>query len=352
MSSGISISVNGSPDKELTQAITIEIAEKMDQAASFTLKYELDISGGDLPYLTDTRFDPGSEITVTVSGNNSTECLVKGPVHAQNIHMQHGAGGSWLEVKGSDTSVKMDRETRSAVWKDLTDSVAVQSILSTYGYMPDVENTSAGHFENKHTLVQRESDLSFIRRLARRNGFHFWITCDATGTETAHFRRSQLGSTPSAKFVINLDSPNFLSLDIYWDVERPTSIVGVQLDLNAKSNITLSVPKTPQTGLGNTDLSAITGDTRSVFLSAPSDDAGDMKSRGEAALIEADWFIRAACKTTLAEMGSIVRAHSIVELHGAGSRHSGKYLVSGVKHIIDASDHKMEIELVRNAWGA
>ena len=32
-------------------------------------------------------------------------------------------------------------------------------------------------------LVQRESDLSFVRRLARGNGFLFWITADAVGIE-------------------------------------------------------------------------------------------------------------------------------------------------------------------------
>jgi hypothetical protein len=37
---------------------------------------------------------------------------------------------------------------------------------------------------------------------------------------------------------------------------------------------------------------------------------------------------------------------------GAGSRYSGAYYVNGVKHIIDAAAHVMELELARNAWGA
>ena len=43
--------------------------------------------------------------------------------------------------------------------------------------------------------------------------------------------------------------------------------------------------------------------------------------------------------------------HTIVEVQGAGNRYSGKYYVTGVKHIIDASAYKMELELARNAWG-
>ncbi|MCX6223384.1 MAG: contractile injection system protein, VgrG/Pvc8 family [Bacteroidia bacterium] len=352
MRSAIAIAVNGQNDAELTQAVSIEVSEQAGQASTFSLRYGLDILQGDLPFLTDSRLDAGSNISVLINIDNSAHCLVKGPVQGQNIHLEHGGAGSTVDVRGSDTSIKMDRESRSAVWKDVADSDAVQTILSTYGYVPDVETTTAGHYENKHTLIQRESDLAFIRRLAKRNGFYFWITCDSTGAETAHFRRPQLGGTPATQLVINLASPTLATLDINWDVERPTSIAGVQLDLNAKTDIDLSVQKTPQTILGDVGLIDITGDTRSVHLSAPANDAGDLQSRGEGALIEADWFIQANCRTTAAELGAIIRPHTIVELRGAGSRHSGKYFVSGVTHTINPTEHKMDIQLIRNGWGS
>jgi hypothetical protein len=351
MKSAVAIAINGQTDSELTQAALVEVNERVGQTSAFSLRFDLVILKGDLPYLADKRLDAGSELSVMVSVDQASQCLVKGPIHGQNIHLVHGSAGSVIDIKGSDSSVKMDRESRSVVWKDLTDSDAVQTIISTYGYTPDVETTTAGHYENKHTLVQRESDLSFVRRLARRNGYHFWITCDDKGIETAHFRRPQLGNTPTAQLVINLDSPTTTILDLNWDVERPTSIEGVQLDLNAKSDITVSVPATPQTILGDFGIAAITGDTRSVFLAAPANDAGDLKSRGEGALIEADWFIHATCKTTVQELGTVVRPHTILELRGAGSRHSGKYFVSSVRHTIDAIEHRMEIQLLRNGWG-
>ena len=108
--------------------------------------------------------------------------------------------------------------------------------------------------------------------------------------------------------------------------------------------------QTPQTILGTSSLQTITGDTRSVHLLAPVDDAGDLQARGQGVLIESDWFIRATCQTNLATLGELVRAHTVVELRGAGSRHSGKYFVAGVRHTIDAADHKMDITLLRNGW--
>jgi len=351
MGLAIAIAVNGTPDAELANASTVEIHERMGETTTYRIRYDVDISEGDLPLLVDGRLDPGSELRILVPTEETVHCLVKGPVHAQQIHLEHGGAGSWLEVQGSDSSIAMDRITQSAVWADLTDSDVVTTILAGYGYNTDVQSTNGGHFEAKHTLVQRDSDLRFVRRLARRNGFLFWITSNAEGIETAHFKRPQLEGEADSELVINLDSPKLQSIDLNCDVERPTSVEGMQLDLNSTENLDGAVAATPQTILGSQSLQTITGDTRSVHLTAPADDAGDLQARGEGALIEADWFIRATCQTSLGLLGVPVRAHTMVELHGAGSRHSGKYFVAAVRHTIDAETHRMDLELVRNGWG-
>ena len=108
---------------------------------------------------------------------------------------------------------------------------------------------------------------------------------------------------------------------------------------------------TPQSALGSVPLNAIASGTRSVLLSAPADDAGDLKSRGEGALIDSDFFVEARCRTTVAALGAVVRANTVVKLAGVGARHSGKYLVRAVHHSVDSVVHQMEIELVRNGWG-
>ncbi len=351
MGLGIAITVDGVQDPELENASGVEVHERMGEATTYMIRYPVDISEGDMTLLGDGRIDAGSKLSVLVPIEETTHCLVKGPVYSQNIHLQHGGEGSSVVVSGADTSIVMDRETKSAVWSDVADSDAVLAILGNYGLLPDVEPSNARHLETKHSLVQRGTDLRFIRQLARRNGCLFWITCDATGIETAHFKRPPIDGSEEAELIINLESPNLASIDISWDVERPTSVEGLQLNLNDKTNIEGGSAQTPQTILGDAGLRAITGDIRSVHVSAPSDDAGDMLARCEGALIEADWFIRASCDTSLNRLGGLVRAHSIVNVRGAGSRHSGKYFVAGVRHIIDASAHRMELELLRNGWG-
>jgi hypothetical protein len=350
MGLGAAIAVNRLPDPALDNADSVEVVEQMGDATSYRLHYALDISTNDLPLLREGRLGPGSLLSVLVPAASGPECLVMGPVHAQHIHLEHGGAGSRLEVRGADTSIELDREMKSRVWDGVRDGDAAFSILEEAGYLPDVAPTNALHAEAKHTLVQRDSDLRFVRRLARRNGFLFWVTADPLGIETAHFRPPPLSGEPAAELTINVEDPSLLSLDVDWDVERPTSTEGLQLDLSTKATLDGAAAASPLAPLGSADLRAISGDTRSIHISAPGDDGGDLRARGEGALVEAGWFVTAKCATTVESLGAVVRAHTTVEVKGAGKRHSGRYFVTRVRHLIDATAHRMELELRRNAW--
>ena len=79
MGLGIAIAVNGSPDNELIQASTVEVSERMGETTTYSIRYDMDISEGDLPLLIDGRLDEGSELSILVPLDKATHCLVKGP---------------------------------------------------------------------------------------------------------------------------------------------------------------------------------------------------------------------------------------------------------------------------------
>ena len=351
MDTALAIKVGGTADAELAQGAVVEVYERMGEPTTFSLRYQMDIQEQDLPRLRDARLDPGSEIQVLVVADGTANCLVKGPVHSQKIRLLHGGTGSYVDVMGADSSVAMDRAVQSKVWDAVRDSDIVRQIVSTYGLQVDAADTAAMHAEAKHTVVQRDSDLRFVRRLARRNGFLFWLTADSSGAQTAHFRHPPLDGAPDTKLVINLEKPNLNTLDIAWDVERPTSATALQLNLADKSDIDGSVPKSPLKLLGDTSLADITRDTRSALVAVPVDDAGDLTSRAEATLVESDFFVRVTGETSPHALGAVLHANTVVELQGAGQRHSGPYFVAGVRHTIDGLAHRMEFELIRNGWG-
>lgn len=353
MGLGAFISLNGIPVPELTDSNaleSIEVYERLGETVYYKIRYSADIENSDIPQLREPLIDPGSILSIMIPQDTDMTCLVKGPVFSQDIHLKHGGDGSWVDVRGGDSSLLMDRNFNSQVWANVTDGEAVMSILGTYGLVPNVKITSARHLELKHSLVQRSTDLNFVRKLARRNGCHFWITTNPFGIETAHFQQPNLMEMPAVDLVINRDHYNIDQLSIHWDVERPTVASGLQVDLSNKGPIAGLVPISPQNNLGMLNLLAINQGPFTTQLSAPTDDMGDLQARTEAAIMEAEWFIRANCQTSLHRLGKVVRTHTLANVVGAGSRHSGKYLVAGVKHTIDATAHLMEIELIRNGW--
>nr|HEX4314511.1 contractile injection system protein, VgrG/Pvc8 family [Kofleriaceae bacterium] len=354
MGLGVSISYNGTVDAELAGASTLEVHERAGEVTRFRARYEIDIGTSDLPVLSAAKYGAGAAWTITVPSTAPAQCLVKGIVHAQRVHFEAGGDGSYVEVIGGDTSIALDRDAKSMQWDNASDSDVVGRILRAANYTPDTDSTDATHEHKKHTLIQRESDLAFVRRLARRNGFLFWVTADATtGLETAHFKRPPVGTSTGTKLTINQKTASSLrSLDLRWDVERPTSTSAHQLDLNTKQGLDGSVSnaQSPLSALASTPLSQIVTDARSIFLSAPVDVQSELTARSQAALIDAAWFVRASCETELASVGALVRPCTVVELVGAGKRHSGKYFVAGVRHTINPANHRMDIELVRNAW--
>ncbi len=352
MAHSTTIRVDGATDATVGSANLVQVIERVGQPTQYRIEYSLDISEGDFPLLKDGKLGPETELELLVSTDEQTECLVKGPIYGQEIHFEHGGGGSSLIVLGADSLLKLDREDKAVAWTDVTDSDAVSTILSQAGLGTDVDATSAGHFELKHTLIQRETDLAFVRRLARRNGNLFWVSCDANGVETAHFKRPQLDGEAKCEIVINLNEPraNVTSLDLSWDTERPTRADAFEVDLNTKSEISSAVQRSPLSSLGGNGLADITTDVRMVHLRAPVDDQGDLQARAEGVLIESSFFIKASGSTTFSALGKVLRSHTLVDLQGVGSRHSGHWFCSAVKHSIGLSEHTMEFELIRNGW--
>jgi phage protein D len=349
---GIAISVGGVADAQLSEAAQAVVEEGMMMSTRFQIVYPADIADGEIPLLSDSRLDPGSELSIIADSPGGAQCLVKGPVTGQLARLAHGGGSSSVEVRGADTSFAMDRENKATVWADVTDSEAVSTILAGYGYIPDVESTAARHLELKHALVQRGTDLAFVRMLARRNGAQFWISCDPLGIETAHFRRPDTARTPDRTLAINQDPPSVTEMEIEWDLAAASSAVSQGVDPASKSVLSGDVAASPLAPLGAQPLSALPPGPAGLHIAPPADDAGDLTARAEAVLIEEGWFLRARCTTSVQAAGGIVRPHGVVALSGLGARHSGNYYVASVRHRIDAEAHRMELELIRNAWGS
>jgi phage protein D len=106
-------------------------------------------------------------------------------VLSHRIHLAHGVAESTLEVWGQDGSVLMNREEKVRPFPDMSDSDAAQQVFADYGFTADVETSPTQHLERRHLLMQRSSDIQFLKLLARRNGF---LACPLRGKARCHDR--------------------------------------------------------------------------------------------------------------------------------------------------------------------
>lgn len=362
MSATFQFLLNGDPadDALLAQMGTLEVEENADLPGAIQLTLPVDSDGnGDLTYVNDPRFQPFSNLAVVVTpASGGNECIFDGYVLANKLHLQKGTTGSTLQIWGQDASWLMNLEETAKEWVDVTDGDVANSIFGNYGITPADDNTdddSPSHSEDTHTLMQRASDIQFLRMLARRNGKLCRVACaDTPGDRTGYFAKADVDGDPVVTLQLNDPTAwTVETLDFEWDVSRPTEVQAAQALFNDSDEDGVSVDQTDSglDPLDDQDLATFSGKSMTVMLTAPVDSADELTLRAESVLREAGWFVRCTGQADISRLNAVLRVGTVVQINGAGALNSGNYFVWSVRHTIDKQGHRMNFVLVRNAVG-
>ena len=349
---------NGTPadDTFYNQIASLEVEENADLPGAIQLSLPIGTDNGDLSVINDSRFAPFSNVAVVVTPPTGTaQCIFDGYLLTSRLHLERGVVSSKVELWGQDASWLMNLEEKVAEWVDVTDSAAAASIFGTYGFTPADDNSqddSPAHTEDGHSLMQRGTDMAFLRSLAKATGKLCRVMCaDQAGVRTGYFARPNLDGDPVVTLNLNdPDSWNVGPLDLEWDVTRPTSVTAGQVFLD-NSNASVSETGSGLTPMDAQTLDAFSGKTTSVMLAAPADSSDELTLRAQGLLEDANWFARCEGESDFARLKTVLRVGDVVAVDGIGSINSGKYLVWSVRHTIGADSHKMKFVLVRNAMG-
>ena len=135
-----------------------------------------------------------------------------------------------LTVSGFDYSYCLTKGTGSNTWPKKKDSDAVRDIAREHNLVPKVEDTKAVH----PTIVRsQESAERFVEKLARRNGFEFFVSDkkelffrkpanDKTGVIKLEWGRGLLTFSPEIKL-----SDQVTEVEVHgWNIQTKKPIVG------------------------------------------------------------------------------------------------------------------------------
>jgi hypothetical protein len=361
MSVTAQLAVGGSPVPEaFYDAIQqLEVQECSDRPGALLLRLPVNrTSAGDLQFVGDGTFEPYTPITFMVTpAGKAAQCIFDGYVLSWQLHLDRSSSTSTIDLWAQDASFLMNVEDTILEWSGLTDGEVANAIFSSYGFTPaaaNTENDSPAHTPDGHTLLQRGTDLQFLRGLARRGGKLCRVACTETpGERTGYFVQPAVGEQPAATIsLIDPDAWTVDNLQFDWDALRPTEVLASQVNLAEASAEGTNVTATSSglSPLDARDYPTYVGQSSSLLLSAPVD-VSELEQRSAAVLAETGFFTRCTGEADADRLGAILRVGDVVTIEGAGSIHSGNWLVWEVRHRFSLDSFKMAFTLIRNAMG-
>ena len=226
------------------------------------------------------------------------------------------------------------------------------------------DTTATVHQQNVTTIIQRGSDLQFVRELAQRNGLEFYFrTDDKSGKISGCFKAPRLSGKPQPDLAIHAgDKTNLRSFSAHLTANRPLNVKLTQVDVQQNSANSATASDTKFTKLGAKDLNALIGGplgslatpkeapAQMLVLGPPASDAGELKTLAQAVRDEAGWFLSATGEINGESYQNVLRPHGLVLVKGAGKAYSGKYYVTRVIHEIKSDgSYAQKFEARRNA---
>jgi phage protein D len=363
--------------------VSLTVEENTASAGTFRLQLAIRLQDdGSWTYLDDDRLALFNAVTIkagfteggglaaaagsllgAAGGNDGLKTVFDGYVTNVDLELGSEPDHSFLNVSGMDTSVLMSLEEKIATWPNMADSDIVQQILGNYGVQVQADTTSTVHQDDVTTVVQRGTDIQFVRDLAQRNGLEFYFETDDSGSITGYFQAPQLSGTPQPDLAIQFgDETNLRNFSAHLNGQRPLNVKVQQMDITANSPNSAQVSDTQLDKLGASDANTLIGGplgglvtpkdapAQMLVLGSPTSDATELQSIAQAVRDEAGWLITASGEINGDAYQAVLRPHRLVLVKGAGTTYSGKYYVTRVVHDFQADgDYIQRFEARRNA---
>lgn len=276
----------------------------------------------------------------------------------RSLIVQRVKGFAVLQVEAHARSVLLHRAQTCRAFEQMTRSQVARQIAREHGFddaFVHIEDTT----EVYGCINQAgETDARLLARLARREGFRFYV--DQTGL---HWHSRRFGDPPVRVYRYYTDpgQGDVLGIDIDNDVLAKTGRTAVRgRDPRRRQTIEAagSDAETVRDSLGDVR-EVVDPETGTTTLDARNGAASVRPSAASTpgrAKREADARFRTSSRQTvklrLQAVGDPAQtAKSIIEVQGITALLSGKYYVKRAKHILGTSGYLMELDCIKDGTG-
>jgi hypothetical protein len=347
---GVTIEIDDTDATDLMVSLTeMEVDDDHRLTSSFKIKLAIDLLGdGTWSLLDDERLALWKKVLIKINVADEEIELIKGYITHIKPHIEL-EDNSYVVVMGLDTSCLMGLEEKVKDWPNKTDSDIATEILQSYSLDTQVDTVEVVHEESVSTIIQRETDIRFLKRLARRNGFDCFVKGDK-----GYFCKPVFTEPPQPVLASNFGAEsNLISFSAGLNALRPTTVEMRQIDTVAKEIVTADIQEGDQKKLGRDGALSITvpngNSSKMLVRQAVATSQAEMESLCTALVDEAEWFIQAEGKINTPVYGSVLQTRKLVPIKGVGESFSGLYYVTNVKHVFTNGDYVQQFTSKRNA---
>ncbi len=293
-------------------------------------------------------------LAVTLGGVPNV--LIDGIVTRHEVAAHNEAGQSTLTITGEDLTVLMDVVQFPFMrFPCMPPTARLYTILAKYALVGMAPVVIPQLFEDTPSPTdkipsQTESDLAYIKKLAQQSGYiYYQEPGPVPGTSIFYFGPDVRIPIPQPALTVNMDAnTNVESLSFSLDGLAKKIVIMTILDpITQKIPIPIPVPNIsilrPPLGArltapskveypsDNTKLNSIEGIALALARTAASSDA-----------------VTASGTLNVLRYGSVLRAHQLVGVRGAGTTYDGMYYVRTVTHNLKKGEYKQSFTLSRD----
>jgi phage protein D len=342
------------PYDVMSSLANVEVINDMDTGDGFQITFTLG-KGKDAEYslLKNGSLEPFSQVVIGVLMGASPEALINGVITHHEVSPSNDPGMSTLTVMGKDVSIMLDLEERNEKYENQPDSlIATQLIMkyAKYGLVPQITPTTDVPIMIQRIPRQNETDLKFVQRLARRNGFVFYIEPATLGISTVYWGPETRTGVPQPALTMNMGAAtNVSTLRFSNDSLAPVEASGNFVEPVTKTSI--PVPQLPSLRVPPLASSSAPAKRRVLMRNTANQNPAQAAASALSAVSRAPEPVKGEGELDSVRYGSVLRARRPIGLRGAGLSYNGNYYVKRVRHIITRGSYKQQFTLSREGTG-
>jgi len=340
---------------------SVEVRTSAETPGGFTLTFQFD-SKSELNTIfliagaqNVSPVTPALRVMLIVTLNGTPRPLFDGVM--TNIEVQAGGNGAagTVTVTGEDLTKVMDTQDWSGLPFPAMPIEARVALLcakyAAYGLVPMIIPNLFPDVPIPVDRIpaQQGTDLAYIRRLAEKIGYVFYIEPGpAPATNIAYFGPEIKVGAPQP--ALNVDMDGLTNVEhINFSFDPTKGVLPVVLIQNRMTRMPIPIPipnlnpLQPPLGVLSTPLSNIT-----MLKDTAKMNPMQALSRGLAEAKKSQDAVSARGELNVLRYGRPLKARSLVGVRGAGMAYDGLYYVSSVKSTLKRGEFKQSFNLTRN----